>query len=397
VLQRIPPGLWYALTVYGIARILTSFWVALVTSLAPVHPVWEGHSAYENIHVALPHGGRIADLLLSAWYRWDTGWYMTIAIHGYGSPIETVIFPPLYPLLVGVLGRLLGGEYLLAGLILSNLAFIGALYLLFKLVTAEFSPTAARRSLVWLAIFPAAFYFLAAYSESLFLLLALATFWAAQRRNWILAAIFAFLAPLARLTGWVLAVPVAWEALVAAGWKPWPVRPLEWLRWALRAWPGLLAAICGPLGLLAYYGYLWLADLPSLTDAFAELWQVRMTWPWYSLVQTVRALLDGQGSLIQGLNLAALLLFLCLTALGIRRLRTSWWLFALTSQVFFLMRDYPVRQLDGTLRYLAVLFPCFVILALVIRNRWLSAGMKVLFVLLQALLLALFARWLWVA
>jgi hypothetical protein len=388
----------YALAVYVVARLLTSALAAMVASARPIHTVWETDPGFLAIRqAAYAHGNRLADLLLGVWFRWDTGWYMRIAIEGYSTTAKSVIFPPLYPLLVRLLGQLLGGEYLLAGLIISNVSYLAALYLLHDMLSTEFSTHEARRSIELIAVFPAAFYYLAAYSESLFLLLSLLTFCAARRSKWLLAGVAAFLATLTRLTGAVLCLPVLLEALHANGWMPLSAHPKTWVRQGLLAWRGMLAAASGPLALLAYDGYLCAAGLPSVNDAFAGLWNVGISWPWHSVVEAVRALSSGQGSLMQGLNLATLLLFLCLTAASTRLVQPSWWVYALISQLFFLLRDYPVRQLDGSVRYLAVLFPCFVTLALCIRNRWLRAGLTVLFGLVQAVLIGMFVRWLWVA
>jgi hypothetical protein len=395
--QRIDQGLQFALKLYLVARVLASAWAGLAASLGPIHVPWEGHAAYETIHAALPHRGFLADLLLGVWYRWDTGWFMTIAIHGYGSMAETIVFAPLYPFVVRLLGKILGGQYLLAGVIISNAAYLGALYLLYRLVDSEFSEHVAKRSLLWFVVYPGAFFFLAAYTESLFLLLILLAFHGAQRRRWTLAAAGVLLATLTRWAGLALVLPVAWEALTDAGWTPWPVRLRDWLHQARRAWRGLLAAAAGPAAMVAYFAHLQIAGQSSPFDAYDSSWHSRFSWPLEYLAEAVRSTLMGQLFLADAIGLVMLVLFLGLTVVGFWRLRASWWLFALFSQLFFMLRIPEQRPLEGALRYLAVLFPCFVVLALVVRNRWLRASMTVFFVLLQALLLALFARWLWVA
>jgi hypothetical protein len=200
-----------------------------------------------------------------------------------------------------------------------------------------------------------------------------------------------------RWIGWILAVPLAWEALAAAGWIPWPIRPRAWLKDALVAWRGLLAAVAGPLALIAFMLSLPSTGLPSLSEAFSSSWHTQIAWPWHSVVEAMRTLVVGQGSVIEVVNLAMLFLFLGLTVASARRLRPSWFLYALCSLVFFLLRDYPARQLYGTLRYLLVLFPCFVTLALwTLHRRWVSAGLTITFGLLQVLFVMMFARWLWV-
>ncbi len=44
---------------------------------------------------------------IDVWARWDSGWFLRIAEHGYASdPSSTPAFFPLYPSLVAALGRL---------------------------------------------------------------------------------------------------------------------------------------------------------------------------------------------------------------------------------------------------------------------------------------------------
>lgn len=56
---------------------------------------------------------------VSLWQRWDSGWFLRIAEHGYSTdPVHSPAFFPLYPWLAGGLGRLIG-DYALAGLVIS--------------------------------------------------------------------------------------------------------------------------------------------------------------------------------------------------------------------------------------------------------------------------------------
>lgn len=95
-----------------------------------------------------------------------------------------------------------------AGLIIANAAALGAFGLLRALVEREESAAVARRSLLYLAVFPTAFFLLAAYAESLFLLWSVACFLALRRQRNALI-IGASLTMLALLTvifaigGWV--------------------------------------------------------------------------------------------------------------------------------------------------------------------------------------------------
>ena len=72
-----------------------------------------------------------ANLFWDIFARYDSGWYYSIARNGYfydDKVPSSLAFFPLYPLLMGLLGRIFGGEqfhYFLAGMIISRVAFLG--------------------------------------------------------------------------------------------------------------------------------------------------------------------------------------------------------------------------------------------------------------------------------
>src|SRR5690242_9955998 len=113
------------------------------------------------------------------WSRWDSVFFVRIAAHGYDK--ASAAFYPLYPGLVAALGRVLGGHYVLAGILISLTACAGAFALLYRLAEEHLGAEGAWRTVLYLAIFPTALFLQAVYSESLYLLLVLAAFVAAER------------------------------------------------------------------------------------------------------------------------------------------------------------------------------------------------------------------------
>lgn len=109
---------------------------------------------------------------------------------------SSTIFFPLYAGLTDGLGRLLGGNYILAGLAVSTLAIALALLLLIQLGADLFGTSSGRLAAVAPAVYPTAVFLIAPFTQSLFLALTLGTFLAAYRARWILTAILAFLASL---------------------------------------------------------------------------------------------------------------------------------------------------------------------------------------------------------
>jgi hypothetical protein len=311
---------------------------------------------------AVPIEGGWRGLLLGVWQRWDTLWYMLIAREGYSITDTRIFAPPLYPWLMRLIGSMLGGHdeaYLLAGLMVSNLACIALFYYLFRLVTMEVGMACARRTVVYLAIFPTAFFLLAGYAESLFLLCIVAAFYHARRGQWVAAGVWSMFAPLARLPGAVIVVPLGWEYA-----RQWWVsrqtsRPLPW--W--HVWP-LMLTVAGTLAFPAY-AYLvvgsgsWLAPFAIHTQRFAG----HFAMPWASLWQAVRVLASGSFRVIEPLDLLFAVSFIALTVAAFRELPVVYGVYMAVVLAGTLTKVAEVQPLLSASRYVLALFPGFVVLA----------------------------------
>src|SRR5260221_8440688 len=107
--------------------------------------------------------------LVEPWHRWDTGWYMKIAVKGYDANDGSIIFAPLYPALMATLGKFVG-DTLLAGLLISSAACLIFLLIFYRITFLETgSNSAAQSTLFAFMAFPTAFYLMAGYTESTFL------------------------------------------------------------------------------------------------------------------------------------------------------------------------------------------------------------------------------------
>jgi len=104
-----------------------------------------------------------------------------------------------------LLAPILGGSQLAAALTISFLALFVALVLLRQLIRFEFrSYGPALKTITLLLLFPTAFFFVAAYQESLFLLLTIASFLSFRRDKLLHAGLFGGLAALTRPQGLLL-------------------------------------------------------------------------------------------------------------------------------------------------------------------------------------------------
>src|SRR5919106_2775023 len=157
-----------------------------------------------------------------AFARYDSGWYYNIAEFGYmrgqGAGLKLAFFP-LYPLLMRGLGLVLGAEredFYFAGIVISWLAFAGAMVMLYKLARLDLDESAARRAAIYATLFPFAYFFGVVYSESVFFLALVTTAYAIRTRQWALAAVAGAAMTATRVTG-LMAVPgLAWLAWQAA-------------------------------------------------------------------------------------------------------------------------------------------------------------------------------------
>jgi len=246
--------------------------------------------------------------LLDGWARWDTAHYVAIAGGGYGgdnpSPHGGVGFFPLFPLLMrgaveGVGAAPTPAHLALAGIVLANICFLLAVPLMARVGTACFGEAAGRNAALLVCVAPFGFFFNAAYSESLFLLLSLLALWLAAEGRWWGAGLAAGLASATRLVGLAL----------------WPARlVMAWRRRGSAA-EVAAAAVLAPLGAAGYLGYgAWKFD-----DPFAYF-RAQATWGgWEEHVRfyaelfarnPMRALTGDPRHLIIVLNVVVALVFL---------------------------------------------------------------------------------------
>lgn len=323
---------------------------------------------------------------LSSWNRWDAANYVRIAEFGYQTRYDVAFFP-LFPLLISILAHPFGHwAYLVAGTLISNAALLGVLFILYQLTVESEGEQVARRSLLYLCIFPTAFFFFAPYNESLALLFTVGTFLALRRQRWWLAGILGLLAALTRSAGIFLVVPYLYEVWISHTDR----RSL-----LLRALPvGLI-----PMGTLLYSLYCWQIRGDPL--AFATLqyhWGRQLNWPWQGSAQAFFEIFWQQpfGSFYEVhtiLDLSATLAFIVLTIVGWRKLRTSYNLWLLLTVIYVLITPSTTKDdpLISNQRFILEMFPIFITLAsLGVKHPRLHQALQITFPALLATLSILF-------
>jgi hypothetical protein len=350
---------------------------------------------------ALTHDlGRVTDV----WARWDSVWFLRIAAHGYGAHAHDAAFFPLYPGAVAVLGRVLGGHYVLAGITISLVAGLAAFMLLYRLAEPRLGADGARRTVLYLAVFPMSLFLGAVYTESLFLLLAVGAFLLAERGRFLEAGVVTGLALLTRPAALALLPAIAllaWRSgrlhavarlmVAPALFCVYPLvlwsqvgRPFDFLG-AQRHWRHLSAG--GP------FGGLW-DGLRSGAAGIRQLWVGdggRVYWP------SVHDWTPLQTAAVNLTNLAFLGLFIALTVIAWRRFGAPYGLFAALSLVLPLSSPSGGWPLESLPRLGLVVFPFFLALATLGGRPRLHVAIVSVSSMLLGLFVAQWALWQWVA
>jgi hypothetical protein len=328
--------------------------------------------------------------LLAVWGRWDAEHYLGIAANGY-SGTEPAFFP-LYPLLIRIVGGVLGNT-LIAGLAISNVASFFALLYLYKLVEHEYNRQVAHRTIFYVSIFPTAIFFSAVYTESLFLCLTVASFYYLRERRWVTAGIFGYFAALTRVEGVLLAVPLLIEALLALR-----AQRNDWWKWPVDTVLKPLVGMClVPLGLVTYMAYLWVLRGDPLYFSHVQAhWGRHFAPPWVSIQHSIHLLtanVSPQTVANQALELTFTALMLGVLVVGFRRLRASY----IAYMALSILIPMCTSSLMSMPRFALVLFPMFALFGLWgakpnVNNAILAFSMPLL-----GLFTVLFADWYWVA
>ena len=335
--------------------------------------------------------------LIEPWHRWDTGWYLKVGLQGYAADDGSVIFAPLYPILMAVFGTPFG-DLLAGGLLVSSITGLGFLLVFYRLVRREIgSDQVAQSALYALVALPTAFYMMAAYTESTFLFFTASTLLAVKDRRWWLTGVLAACATLTRLQGFVVFFPIAWIAFIEAP-RFWQATGQSWVDRVRQAIPRLFAMGAGPLVVASYYIYLDLAHLGNIGDAYERYWALEVRPPWAVVIDVIAKVLAGRAALTEVAGLVALIIIVGFALLSIRTLSPFYHLYLWPTLVLILLRYYPLYLLNGTMRYVLDFFPIFITIGLLLnRHRvwrivWIAVG-----AVLQIFMLFLFARWMWIA
>lgn len=201
-----------------------------------------------------PYADRVLEITRLPYWVWGFGnfdgvHYLRIAQDGYFAQYSQAFFP-VFPTLIRFFSFIFpriptldtniftDPAYFYSGIILSNLFFLAALYVFYKVLKIDFKKDIALLSVILLLVFPTSFFFGSIYTEGLFLLLTVSSIYLIRKGYFFWAAVLIALSTATRITG-VLLIPLY---LVEAFQSKNKINYI----WA----------IITPLGILAYMYYL---------------------------------------------------------------------------------------------------------------------------------------------
>ncbi len=352
--------------------------------------------------------------------NWDGLWYRLIALEGYAGGTQSAK-AAFWPLLPGVMrgGSIVTGWTVDSiGYLVANLAFLGALLVLYRLILLDYGDdTLARRALWALALFPTALFFSAVYTESLFLLLSVGALYLWRRDMLWLAGLVSIGAALTRSAGVFLILPFL--ALLGDRYRQ------DWRAW----WPGIVPALFPALGPALFAALLhreqgnWNAfiDVQEQWNRYsATPWETLRcavatchtlggepdgaSWGWVSELLNTPSWTTLTGTEWRAsaansdtLELLVTVLFLFLALVGLKVLPVYQTVWVLPALVIPLLQPSEVHALMSVPRFVLVLFPLFIVLAKLLQPRWLRISWTIVSVTLLVLLTAQFALWYWVS
>ena len=187
-----------SLTIITASRI-TLIAISLLATLFPTRTPYPGENLWTT---NAPIAGLFA--------RWDTGWYLYIAEHGYDKKL-LYAFRPIYPTILNITHRILPGNHLktmaTTGFIWNIIILLITTITLHRLTNHLYDTETAEKTITLLAIYPSTIFLTAQYPEATYLLLTTLTLYQLEKQQYTYATLTAVTAGLTRPEALLLAAP----------------------------------------------------------------------------------------------------------------------------------------------------------------------------------------------
>ncbi len=349
----------------------------------------------------------ISHFLISPWANFDGVYYLQIAAGGY--TINAGFFP-LLPLSIHLATIIFGNvlpfdpiQYFTA-LLLVSFFFLLSLFILYKLLRLDYKNDIVIWTIILILVFPTSFFFASIYSESLFLLLSLSSFYFARKKRWFLSSFCVALLTATRIVG-VAIIPVLIYEFIKSDPSSLKLRRARKILlknvWQFLARISPLFA--SPMGLLIY---MWF-NLQKWGSAFyfiaaqgnfqnnrtvdSIVFIPQTIFRYFKILTTVS--LNQFEWWIALLEISVFVFIVVMLYIAYKkRVRLSYIVFSILA----LFIPASTGTFSGLPRYSLALFPIFIALALV-KNKFLKISYSLISATLLFLLFMLFARGYYIA
>ncbi len=347
------------------------------------------------------------------WVGSDAQWYLAIAENGYpsGPEIEAADAParpkliadtdvglkyaffPLWPVVIRGTAFVVP-DLKAAAFVAANVLSVVALLLLYRLLAGCSGRNAAFWTVTVLACWPFAMFLHVPFTESLFLLLSVATFAASEKRRWLWAGVCIGLASVTRPNGVALfVVPLVWHAA-----RHWRERRWDWKESARLLW---LVAAALPVGAFLVHNAVKTGD-PFYFTRVTEWWGYEPTSVWQNLWNnTVGAVLEFPRLPIHGfhrsqIDVAVMALWVFGLFVGVRVVPAHYTAYGAVVILIPLMTKGDLMSFS---RYALMAWPVFCVPVLLLKERhraWVLSIASFCLLAFQARNMGEFVNWHWV-
>ncbi len=323
----------------------------------------------------------LSERLFTSWSNyWDAGHYLNIATNGYVYPLEN--FFPAWPFLIH-LGSFITGNTELSSYILTFILGLATCILFYDIAKRLLSLPQAKAALLLFITFPAAIFLHAGYTESVFLVLSLLSFYFIEKKQYLAAALTGGLTSATRLVGIIM--PAIFAVL------PIPL---------LRRIPLVLISF---IGLLMYCTFLLINyNNPLYFSVAQKHWceinnNCTLTFPLQTLYEKFTILpsintLSTDGVNEDTYNWAFSVIFLIFAATMIKTFPRQYWIYSFG----IILVPLATGSTTSMARYVYLAFPIFFAMSRFIPSKYIIGIILFIFAAIQLTFINKFTNFVWV-
>lgn len=284
-------------------------------------------------------------------HRFDALWYEGVARTGYDGLPKATPFFPLFPFIVSLFSNIFRQPFYITAYILNTIFTASAFFFLFRLVRLDYSKEIATRTVVLFALFPASFFLLAPYAESLLFTLIFLTLILSRKNKLFHSAVCGILAAMTKPYGFIIALPLIIYALKEEN--------------VMMKTKKIISSLIIPAGTLAvlFFQNTMLGNKTFALSGGISGWGMKWVNPLTPIGKSIQFFLHNPFDLPNDLNLFSVILIVYFLIGFRKKIARGYWVFTLVMFLFFTMYQPYGVPLKSFSRYFLTLFPVFIGLA----------------------------------